>query len=161
MAWDPVVQDIIVMSGGAAVLYHSGVGIFAGVFIAVGNVGVRLSSLRVFGVGVFHDSAVGLESEVSVSMPEWTGQGSAHRSDLDVGESVIMPEWIGHDSAHKLLLSFIVVGVVTVGGSSVAFFTATGIAAAASLTCFTMSLQLMLQVGVMASVVVGTVVVLL
>ena len=80
---------------------------------------------------------------------------------LDVGESVIMPEWIGHDSAHKLLLSFIVVGVVTVGGSSVTFFTDADISAAGSLTSSTISLQLMLQVGVMASVVVGTVVVLL
>ena len=99
IACAPIVQDIAVMSCGAAVVRHEGVDIFAGVVVVVVGVGVWCSSLRVEERGVFldisessfasvHNSVTG----VSVSMPEWTGAGSAQSSVLESELSVSMPE---------------------------------------------------------------------
>ena len=70
----PVVHDIVVMSSDAAVSFQC--------------VGVWLSSLRLFCIGVTHDFGVG----ESVSMSEWIGHGSAHSSTVEFEASVSMPE---------------------------------------------------------------------
>ena len=139
MAWEPIVQDIAVKSGGAAVFRQNGAGVLGGVVVVVG-VGVWLTLLHVSFVGVIHDSDVDI-------MPEWTGQGSAH-SDVCVD---VIPECNGQGSAHRLSLSVVFMGVFVFGASSIAFAAAVAASAAASavaalLTDSTILFQSMSQV---------------